>query len=154
MIISKIDRTILLRQEEVVNLLKISICLFLGLKIRFSRNNLSEKGLFSSIITVFSILVSLQLTAQNQDNTELNLLIEDFIEGQEEISDFEIIDIYEKIYISLENPRNINNLNTQELRGLYIIISDIDISKIIEHRNTYGLFTDINELQATNGINN
>jgi hypothetical protein len=100
---------------------------------------------------VFSISQLSYLSAQSNLGSDINLLIEDFIEGRQDDGDFELIEIYENINDAAQNPRNLNTVSADELRNLFVI-SEVDINKIISHRERFGPFADINELQAVQGI--
>ena len=105
-------------------------------------------GTFFVVSTIFQLSC---LSAQSGLGSDLNLLIEDFIEGRQDDGDFELIEIYENIYDAAQKPRNLNTVSAEELRNLFVI-AEVDINKIISHRERYGAFTDINELQAIQGI--
>ena len=108
-------------------------------------------GLFAVFFGVFTISCLSSVSAQSNLGSELNLLIEDFIEGRQDDGDFELIEIYENINDAAQNPRNLNTVSAEELRNLFVI-AEVDINKIISHRERYGAFADINELQAIRGI--
>jgi len=114
----------------------------------FLRSNFRLFGVFFFVFTIFNLSY---LAAQSNLGSDLNLLIEDFIEGRQDDGDFELIEIYENINDAAQNPRNLNTVSAEELRNLFII-SEVDINKILSHRERYGTFADINELQAIEGI--
>ena len=105
-------------------------------------------GVFLAVFVIFQLSC---LSAQSSLGSDLNLLIEDFIEGRQDDGDFELIEIYENIYDAAQKPRNLNTVSAEELRNLFVI-AEVDINKIISHRERYGAFADINELQAIQGI--
>ena len=107
--------------------------------------------LFIVFLGVFAFFGLSSLDAQANLGNDLNLLIEDFIEGRQDDGDFELIEIYENINDAAQNPRNLNTVSAAELRNLFVI-SEVDINKIIAHRTRYGEFADIRELQAVQGI--
>ena len=110
-----------------------------------------KKPFLSLFLCFLALLSVFNIYGQNDLENKLNLLIEDYIEGQENSSAFELIDLYDVVYELAQNPIDINRVSADELSQLFVI-TRVDANKIINHRALYGDFVDINELQAIVGI--
>jgi hypothetical protein len=101
------------------------------------------------------ILMSIKLTAQEQriSPEERELLISRIEEIAERSEDEELdyTGLIEDLFYFLENPLNINYATYDEMRRFFFL-TDLQIHKIIEYRNVYGLFVTIYELQAVEGF--
>ena len=75
--------------------------------------------------------------------------IENIAERSERELDYS--DLLDGLYFYLEHPLNINYARFDDFKQL-LFLSDFQINKIIEYRNTYGDFLSVNELQAIEGL--
>ncbi len=93
------------------------------------------------IIVISFTLLSFQIFGQ--DNAAR--IVEELVGNQDEDLDYETI--YEHILQTLSNPINLNTVTRDEL-GQLQILTENQISEIIEHRRTSGLLVSIYELQS------
>lgn len=112
--------------------------------------------LFSSFFYVFVAFLSFPCVAYTQQTMDADLqevftLLQDLLENQEEISDFQLNTIYEEFLNKLEQPQDLNKATFEDLYAL-IFLSDIEINNILRHRASYNGFLDIYELQAVEGL--
>ncbi len=94
-------------------------------------------------------LLSLSIQAQEEkvyDGLTLENLIEQFIESNE-LTDLDVTDIIERIASFEKHPININIATESELASLFIL-SPIEIGAILNHKEKYGNFIAIQELQT------
>lgn len=87
----------------------------------------------------------------DQELDDLYSLIQDLIENQEEDIDFELNTVFEELVNRYNHPKDLNTASFADLQSL-LFLSDIDVNNIIGHKNTYGHFIDIYELQAVQGL--
>ena len=66
---------------------------------------------------------------------------------QQNVADISYQDFYESLFQYYQNPLNLNNATSDELRGLYIL-NDAQIADIQLHKVTFGRFIDYEELQS------
>jgi hypothetical protein len=85
--------------------------------------------------------------AQEYPRREVNLeLLADELFGFQD-QDLNYEDLYENMALLLANPLNINKATTEELRFLNIL-SELQIQKLIDYRNSNGALLSVYELQA------
>lgn len=84
-----------------------------------------------------------------EDRELLISRIEELAERSEEELDY--TGLIEDLFFFLEYPVNINYASFDEIRRIFFL-TDLQIHKIIEYRNVYGLFVTIYELQAVEGF--
>ena len=90
------------------------------------------------------------IPAEAQDESQTNNLISNIIEDFLESTDTENFDyntIFENLNHYYENPLNINQAGESDLRDLYLL-NEIQITDFIRHREAYGSFLSIYELQS------
>lgn len=104
-------------------------------------------------LRLFSLWFGVQLMfvypsfSQNvQDNPLVATIIEDFLENSED-ENFDFNTIFENLSFYYQNPIDINEATEEELRDL-IIINENQIRQLLQHRNTFGNFLSIYELQT------
>ncbi len=85
--------------------------------------------------------------AHSQDiPQELQLVLEQFLEDQE-LEEFDISDIIIRLESYHQNPLNINIAEYDEFKDL-MLLSDLQIDNILNHRDIYGDFIRLEELQV------
>lgn len=77
--------------------------------------------------------------------------LEDLLQDAEEESDFDLNTIFEDLAIYRENPVNLNTASEEDFRELGLL-SDVQISNILNYREQLGGFIAIYELQAIPGL--
>lgn len=128
---------------------------FLDLKGHFT-------GFFSQILKLYPsflaflvfLLIHHPLSAQDESSTfidQLNVWIQDFIESQEEDSEFQFNTIFESVIEHSTQPYDLNKVTFEELQSI-ILLNDQEINEIIKHRLAYGDFIDIYELQSVDNL--
>ncbi|MES2616683.1 MAG: helix-hairpin-helix domain-containing protein [Bacteroidota bacterium] len=93
--------------------------------------------------------MSLNIHAQTNDADEARDLIEKYIENSESTVDY--TDLYDQIDALLKVPVNINTAGADGLMKIPLMTPQ-KIQEIITHRNRYGNFTSIYELQQLEGF--
>ena len=73
-------------------------------------------------------------------------LLEDLLENNDE-GTFDFFSLYEDLQVYLKNPININKASVEDLEGLQLL-SDIQITDILEYRERFGPFLSKYELQT------
>jgi len=73
-------------------------------------------------------------------------LLEDLLENDDE-ANYDFFSLYEDLQVYLKNPLNINTAKEDDLQGLQLL-SDIQISDILDYRQNYGPFLSKYELQT------
>ena len=99
-------------------------------------------------LTIILVVSSLILPAQDQTD-EIDLtFIEDFIsEELEALTDIPLEDIYDYLINLQRNPININKARFDDFKEI-LFLRDQDILRILNHRDRYGDFLSILELQT------
>lgn len=77
--------------------------------------------------------------------------LEDLLQDAEEESDFDLNTIFEDLAVYRENPLNLNDASEEDLRELGLL-SDVQISSLLNYREQLGGFIAIYELQAIPGL--
>lgn len=77
--------------------------------------------------------------------------LEDLLQDNEEESDFDFNTVFEDLAAFRENPLNLNEVSEVDLRELGLL-SDVQISNLLEYRDRLGGFLTIYELQAIRGF--
>jgi hypothetical protein len=111
-------------------------------------------GFWLITAVVFSLVMCSKLVAQEtrispEDRELLISRIEEIAERSEEELDY--TGLLEDMFYFLEYPLNINYASFDEMKRIFFL-TDLQIHKIIEYRNVYGLFVTIYELQAVEGF--
>lgn len=70
---------------------------------------------------------------------------------QQNVADISYQDFYESLFQYYQNPLNLNDATSEELRGLYIL-NDIQIADIHLHRVKFGNFIAFEELQSIESL--
>jgi hypothetical protein len=70
---------------------------------------------------------------------------------QQNVADIAYQDFYESMFQYYQNPLNLNNATSEELRGLYML-NDIQIADIQLHRVRFGNFIAFEELQSVESL--
>lgn len=99
-------------------------------------------------IILFLCIITVNLKAQDevQSNNIVANIIEDFLESTDAES-FDFNTIFENLNYYFEHPLNINKAEAQDLRDLFIL-NELQIADFIAHRNQFGAFLSIYEIQA------
>lgn len=71
---------------------------------------------------------------------------------QQNVADISYQDFYESLFQYYQNPLNLNNATSEELRGLYLL-NDAQIADIQLHKRTFGDFIAFEELQSIESLN-
>ena len=100
------------------------------------------------LLIVPGVLVLADLHAQESDKDT-----EELIEMAAEIADenFDYTEAVEKLDFYRKNPINLNKASREQLQELFFI-SPLHINALISHRETCGLYIDLLELQAVEGL--
>ena len=77
--------------------------------------------------------------------------LEDLLQDNEEESDFDLNTIFEDLAAYRENPLNLNEASEADLRELGLL-SDVQISNLLNYRDQLGGFLTTYELQAIRGF--
>ena len=77
--------------------------------------------------------------------------LEDLLQDNEEESDFDFNTVFEDLAAYRENPLNLNEVSEVDLRELGLL-SDVQISNLLEYRDRLSGFITIYELQAIRGF--
>jgi hypothetical protein len=97
------------------------------------------------------VLVTQSLSAQSS-NEIIETIIEDiFLDGEVELEESSVADIYEHLVHYYENPQNINSVE-REFFEITALLSDIQINAFFDYRNEFGPFISVEELQAIDGF--
>ncbi|MFZ1704572.1 MAG: hypothetical protein WAT79_09490 [Saprospiraceae bacterium] len=106
----------------------------------------------STLMLVALFAVPIGLCAQNvQENPLVANIVEDFLENSESES-FDFNTIFENLLQYYQNPLDINTVKEDQLRDL-LIISETQIRDFFDHRQKFGDFLSIFELQAIESWN-
>lgn len=87
------------------------------------------------------------LIAQQEISDEQEDLIENFIQAIESDGEFDFAFIFEELSYLAEHPMNLNKVTYEDLKKLYIL-NAIQINEILAHREKFGDFIAIHELQS------
>lgn len=96
-------------------------------------------------------MVTTLLSAQ-QTNEHIDLIIEDlFLDGEIELEESAVADIYEQLVHYYENPININSIDREFFEST-ALLSDLEANAFFDYKAEYGPFIAIEELQAIDGF--
>lgn len=102
-------------------------------------------------LLVLLFLVTKKVSGQQINRPEINL--DDFILKiapiQTEDANYE--DIYENLFTIYQNPLDLNKADITDLRALFFL-TETQINAIVNHKNKFGNFLSIYELQAVDGL--
>ncbi|MCP9754123.1 helix-hairpin-helix domain-containing protein [Lacihabitans sp. CCS-44] len=102
-------------------------------------------------LLVLLFLVSTKVLGQQINRPEINL--DDFILKiapiQTEDANYE--DVYENLFTIYQNPLDLNKADIADLRALFFLTEN-QVNAIIHHKNKFGNFLSIYELQAVEGL--
>lgn len=96
------------------------------------------------------ILMNITIGVFAQDEASTNNIIANIIEDFLESNDAENFDyntIFENLNYYYDHPININTAKEEELRDLFLL-NEIQINGFLQHRQTFGNFLSIYELQS------
>jgi len=101
------------------------------------------------------LVISMQQAFGQEEKVSLKNR-EDLISRIEQIAErsdqeLDYTDLLDGLYQLLEDPINLNFASFDDLKRLFFL-SDLQVHKLIEYRNMYGLFVSIYELQAIEGF--
>lgn len=100
---------------------------------------------------IFCIALPFSYSQNVQENPLVTAIIEDFLENSD-AENFDFNTVFENLNYYFNHPLDINSVTEQELRDL-IIISETQINSFIDHRNRFGKFLSIYELQSIDSWN-
>ena len=100
---------------------------------------------------VFCTVIPCAFSQNVQENPLVSAIIEDFLENSDS-ENFDFNTVFENLSYYYNHPLDINSATEQELRDL-IIISESQINAFIDHRNKFGKFLSIYELQTIDSWN-
>ena len=107
--------------------------------------------IYKASYSLFLILVTTLLSAQ-QTNEHIDLIIEDlFLDGEIELEESAVADIYEQLVHYYENPININSIDREFFEST-ALLSDLEANAFFDYKAEYGPFIAIEELQAIDGF--
>lgn len=98
---------------------------------------------------LFAVCFLCAFSALSQD-PEKNAIIQqrvEFISEQLETEDLDLTNITEVLIFRLDHPLNLNSANWEDLQELFLL-TDLQINDLMSHRNAYGKFISIYELQS------
>lgn len=98
-------------------------------------------------LLILFVFLSVGLLAQEDISDEQEDLIENFIQAIESDGEFDFAFIFEELMYLAEHPMNLNKLSYEDLKKLYIL-NEIQIDDILSHREKFGDFIEIHELQS------
>lgn len=104
------------------------------------------KNIWLLVFIVFSCIFSVMAQDESQTNNIISNIIEDFLESTD-AENFDYNTIFENLNHYYENPLNINQATENDLKELYIL-NEIQITDFIRHRDNYGSYLSIYELQS------
>jgi len=93
------------------------------------------------------VLLSINLISQQNISQEQEDLIENFIQAIESDGEFDFAYIFEELVYLSEHPMNLNKVSYEDLKKLYIL-NEIQINDILTHRDKFGDYLEIFELQS------
>lgn len=97
-------------------------------------------------ILLFSAFCTFTYGQNVQENPLVAAIVEDFLENND-TEDFDFNTIFENLNFYYQNPIDINKATEDELRDL-LIINETQIRHFLDHRDKFGDFLTIYELQA------
>ncbi|MBK6566613.1 MAG: helix-hairpin-helix domain-containing protein [Saprospiraceae bacterium] len=100
---------------------------------------------------VFCTVIPCAFSQNVQENPLVSAIIEDFLENSDS-ENFDFNTVFENLSYYYNHPLDINSATEQELRDL-IIISESQINAFFDHRNKFGKFLSIYELQTIDSWN-
>jgi hypothetical protein len=105
-----------------------------------------------TLLFVLCLLLSWGSFAQNDVELE-DIDIDEFIQNLFPVQDENLnyADAYESLFQLYTNPLDLNTATKEELKALYIL-SEIQINSLVAHREKYGEFLSIYELQAVENL--
>jgi hypothetical protein len=111
-----------------------------------------SKNITKYVLTLLCI-IAVKAKGQNVKKPEVEL--DNFILklAPLQTEDLNYEEIYENLYALYQNPIDINRADVNELRTIFFL-TEIQIKNIIEHKNKFGDFLSLYELQAVEGLNN
>lgn len=95
---------------------------------------------------VFISVLSVSAQKSLSDTEFIGNIVEEFLEANDDES-FDYNTVFENLYYYYEHPLNINNVTEFELRDL-IILNEIQINDFFYHKQYFGDYLDIRELQV------
>ena len=103
------------------------------------------RKLFSIFFLVCTSAGFLKAQEYPKREIEVESFVENLFNLQSESTNYE--DLYESLLMLYINPLNLNKATKEDLRSLYIL-SERQINSLINHRNSFGLFVSVYELQS------
>jgi hypothetical protein len=97
--------------------------------------------------TLILLFVGYCLTTYSQDKNAIVQQRIEFISEQLESEDVDLTDVIEVLYYRLEHPLNLNNATKESLRELNLL-TDVQMSDFLLHRERFGKLISIYELQS------
>lgn len=95
---------------------------------------------------VFGSVVAVYGQGDPQTNNLITNIIEEYLEATD-AENFDFNTIFENLNFYYENPLNINTATEHDLRELFLL-NELQINDFIRHREQFGTFLSIYELQA------
>ena len=100
-----------------------------------------------AIIIGCSDLVIAQSPTGETFEDQQSRILEEFIENLDAGEEFDFNTLFENLSYYADNPLNLNEIQYDDLKDL-LILNDIQINAILQHRNTLGPFLSLYELQS------
>ena len=100
----------------------------------------------AALISIVFIL-SIQLNAQHSINSSQEDFIENYIQSIESEGEFDFAFLFEELSYLYNQPLNINGAGYDDFKKLFIL-DDIQINDILNHRQEFGDFIELYELQT------
>ena len=102
-------------------------------------------------LTILFLTVGLKLTAQSDSIAPIVERILEFYLENNDIEDFDNNTAFERLYDFGAHPLNLNKVDASELQDLFFLTPQ-EIEAIIMHRETYGNFLAVQELQTIDAL--
>jgi hypothetical protein len=106
-----------------------------------------------SILIFFCLILAFSLRAQNDSIPGSDILIEDILQTttENETADLDQNTLFEQLENYRKHPLDLNQAGREELEELQIL-SDLQITRFLTYRRTYGELLSLYELQAVPGF--
>ena len=100
------------------------------------------------VLLILLVLVASEIHAQTKTQNATEDLIQAIIENAG--SDFDFTDLFSKLDYWQRHPMDLQSVGREELKQIPLL-SEIQIEQFLAHRNRYGAFLSVYELQSIDG---
>ncbi len=98
-------------------------------------------------LLIFSVCVLFAGISFSQDKNDIIQQRVEFISEQLENEEIDLTDVTESLIFRIDHPLNLNSATWEELQELFLL-SDLQINDLIVHRDAFGKFISIYEIQS------